>query len=110
MHSFDIWSKWLWVYSLEEPFFYREEWGSGAALSNQIFDCSPTKLLNSKVTKSKVKPNARPVVKTPQGTLLHYIEQLHDEITKMVNEDFIEGLLEKEEQGTYISNLVTYKK
>lgn len=49
-------------------------------------------------------------MKTPQGTLLHYTEQLHDEITKMVNEDFIEGLLEKEEQGTYISNLVTYKK
>ena len=84
--------------------------GGGGALSNQIFDCSPTKLLNSKVTKSKVKPNARPVVKTPQGTLLHYIEQLHDEITEMVNEDFIEGLLEKEEEGTYISNLVTYKK
>ena len=56
--------------------------------------------------KIHVRPNANPVVQPPRRIPLHYVDQLRDEIIKMVDEDIIECPLETEEPGTYISNLV----
>ena len=52
------------------------------------------------------RPNVNPVVQPPWHIPLHYVDRLLAEIKKMVDEDIIEGPLETEEPGTYISNLV----
>ena len=47
-----------------------------------------------------------PVVQ-PRGRIpLHYMDRLEVELKKMLEEDIIEGPLEEEEPGTFISNLV----
>ena len=46
------------------------------------------------------------MIQPPQHIPLHYVERLQSEITKMSKDDIIEGPLEIEEPGTYISNLV----
>ena len=56
--------------------------------------------------KIHVRSNVNPVVEPPQRIPLHYVDRLLAEIKKMVDEDIIEGPLETEEPGTYISNLV----
>ena len=56
--------------------------------------------------KINVRLNVNPVVQPPRRIPLHYVDRLHDEIIKMVDEDIIEGPQETEEPGTYISNLV----
>ena len=56
--------------------------------------------------KIHVRPNVNLVVQPPRHIPLHYVDRLHDEIIKMVDEDIIESPLETEEPGTYISNLV----
>ena len=56
--------------------------------------------------KIQVHPNATPVIQPPQRIPLHYVERLHSEITKMSKDGIIEALLQIEEPGTYISNLV----
>ena len=56
--------------------------------------------------KIHARPNVNPVVQPPQCIPLYYVDQLHDEIIKMVDKDIIEGPQETEEPGTYIRNLV----
>ena len=56
--------------------------------------------------KIHVRPDVNLVVQPPRHIPLHYVDRLHDEIIKMVDEDIIESPLETEEPGTYISNLV----
>ena len=60
--------------------------------------------------KIQVHPNAIHVIQLPQCIPLHYVEQLQSEINKMSKNDIIEGPLEIEELGTYISNLVITNK
>ena len=56
--------------------------------------------------KIQVHPNATPMIQPPRHIPLHYVERLQTEINKMSMDDIIEGPLEIEEPGTYISNLV----
>ena len=56
--------------------------------------------------KIQVHSNATPVVQPSLRIPLHYMERLQSEIIKMSKDDIIEGPLEIEEPGTYISNLV----
>ena len=51
-------------------------------------------------------PNAMPIIQPPCRIHLHYMEPLEKELNNMFCSDIIEGPLEVEEPGTYISNLV----
>ena len=50
--------------------------------------------------------NASPVIQPTRRIPLHYIDSLNTEIDKMLRDDIIEGPIEMEEKGTFISNLV----
>ena len=54
----------------------------------------------------QVKPGARPVIQPPRRIPLHYREPLEDHLAKLLEQDMIEGPLQEEERGTWISNLV----
>ena len=54
----------------------------------------------------QVKPGARPVIQPPRRIPLHYREPLEDHLAKLLEQDVIEGPLQEEERGTWISNLV----
>ena len=54
----------------------------------------------------QVKPEARPVIQPPRRIPLHYREPLEDHLAELLEQDVIEGPLQKEERGTWISNLV----
>ena len=56
--------------------------------------------------KIQIRPNAIPVIQPTRRIPLHYIDPLNAEIERMIRDDIIEGPLEIEEPGTYISNLV----
>ena len=55
-------------------------------------------------------PNATPMIQPHRCISLHYVERIQNEINKMSKDDIIEGPLEIEEPGTYISNLVITNK
>ena len=56
--------------------------------------------------KIQVREDAIPVIQPPRRIPLHYIDRLEAELEKMKHEDIIEGPLEIEEPGTFLSNLV----
>ena len=56
--------------------------------------------------KIHVKPNAMPVIQPPRRIPLHYREKAKKEIMKMIEDDVLEGPIEVEEPGTFLSNLV----
>ena len=61
--------------------------------------------------KIQVKSNAVPVIQAPRRIPLHYRERAKAELEKMISEDIIEGLIDTEEPGTFLSNLfITDKK
>ena len=55
--------------------------------------------------KIQLHPNAMPTIQPPRRIPVHYMEPLEKELN-MIRDDIIEGPLEAEEPGTYISNLV----
>ena len=61
--------------------------------------------------KIQVKSNAVPVIQAPRRILLQYREYAKAELEKMISEDIIEGPIDIEEPGTFLSNLaITDKK
>ena len=56
--------------------------------------------------KIQVSKNAVPIIQPRRGNPLHYVDRLEKELKKMLDEDIIEGPLDEEEPGTFISNLV----
>ena len=56
--------------------------------------------------KIQVKSNAVPVIQAPRRIPLHYRERAEAELRKMIFEDIIEGPIDIEEPGTFLSNLV----
>ena len=54
----------------------------------------------------QVEKDATPVIQPRRKIPLHYVDKLEEEIKKMIEEDIIEGPLDEEEKGTFISNLV----
>ena len=54
----------------------------------------------------QVRENAVPVVQPQRRIPLHYMDRLKTELEKMLSEDIIEGPIQVEEPGTFISNLV----
>ena len=56
--------------------------------------------------KIQVREDAIPVIQPPRRIPLHYMERLEAELKKMKSEDIIEGPLDLEEPGTFLSNLV----
>ena len=54
----------------------------------------------------QVRDDAVPVVQPQRRIPLHYMDRLKVELEKMLKEDIIEGPIEVEEPGTFISNLV----
>jgi len=54
----------------------------------------------------QVEKDATPVIQPRRKIPLHYVDKLEVEIKKMLEEDIIEGPLDEEENGTFISNLV----
>ena len=56
--------------------------------------------------KVQLHPNATPVIQPPRKIPLHYLKPLETELMNMLGDDVIEGPIEIEEPGTYISNLV----
>ena len=51
-------------------------------------------------------PETVPIIQPPRRIPLQYIERTKVEIEKMLSEDIIEGPIEMEEPGTFLSNLV----
>ena len=56
--------------------------------------------------KINVMKEAVPIIQPRRRIPLHYVDRLEKEIKKMLDEDIIEGPLDEEEPGTFISNLV----
>ena len=56
--------------------------------------------------KIQVKPNAVPVIQAPRRIPLHYKKRAKAELEKMISEDIIEGPIDIEEPGTFLSNMV----
>ena len=56
--------------------------------------------------KIQIRKDAVPVIQPGRRIPLHYMERLESELKKMKDEDIIEGPIEIEEPGTFISNLV----
>ena len=56
--------------------------------------------------KIQVKSNAVLVIQAPRRIPLRYGERAKAELEKMISEDIIEGLIDTEEPGTFLSNLV----
>ena len=56
--------------------------------------------------KIQVRKGAVPVIQPQRRIPLHYMDRLEAELKKMLEEDIIEGPIEIEEPGTFISNLV----
>ena len=54
----------------------------------------------------QIEKNAVPVIQPRRRIPLHYIDRLETELKEMVKQDIIEGPLDEEEKGTFISNLV----
>ena len=50
--------------------------------------------------------DAVPIIQPRRRIPLHCVDRLESEIKKMLDEDIIEGPLDEEEPGTFISNLV----
>ena len=59
-----------------------------------------------KPIKVQVREDAIPVIQPARRIPLHYIGRLEDELKKMLKEDIIEGPIDVEEPGTFLSNLV----
>ena len=53
-----------------------------------------------------MKAEANPSIQPQRRIPLQYTDKLEHEIEKMLEEDIIEGSIEKEEPRSYISNLV----
>ena len=60
--------------------------------------------------KIQVKSNAVPVIQAPRRIPVHYRERATAELEKMISEDIIEGPIDIEEPGTFLSNLVITNK
>ena len=56
--------------------------------------------------KIQFQEDATPTIQPPRRIPLHYMSRLEEELKKMKSEDIIEGPLDIEEPGTFISNLV----
>ena len=56
--------------------------------------------------KIQVKSNAVSVIRAPRRIPLHYRERAKPEFEKMISEDIVEGPMDIEESGTFLSNLV----
>ena len=56
--------------------------------------------------KIQVKEGVKPIIQPARRIPLHYRQPLKDHIQELVQEGVIEGPLEEEEEGTWISNLV----
>ena len=56
--------------------------------------------------KIQVREDAVPVIQPPRRIPLHYLDRLETELEKMKAEDIIEGPIDIEEPGTFLSNLV----
>jgi transposase InsO family protein len=56
--------------------------------------------------KIQLTENVIPVIQPARRIPLHYIKPLEDHLEEMLEQDVIEGPLEEEEEGTWISNLV----
>ena len=56
--------------------------------------------------KINVTKEVTPVIQPRRRIPLHYMDRLEVELEKMLKEDIIEGPLDEEEPGTFISNLV----
>lgn len=56
--------------------------------------------------KIKLKENVTPVIQPTRRIPLHYVKPLEDHMKELLAEDVVEGPLEEEEEGTWISNLV----
>ena len=54
----------------------------------------------------QVKPTAVPIIQPPRRIPFQYLERTKLEVEKMLDEDVIEGPIEIEEPGTFLSNLV----
>ena len=48
----------------------------------------------------------KPIIQPPRKIPLHYVKPLEDHLEELLKEDVIEGPLQQEEPGTWISNLV----
>ena len=60
--------------------------------------------------KIQVNSDAKPVIQAPRRIPLHYRDRLKKELEKMIQEDVIEGPIQLEEPGTFLSNLVVTDK
>merc|ERR1712048_311865 len=56
--------------------------------------------------KIQVHEDATPVIQPGRKIPLHYMEKLKTELERMKREDIIEGPIEVEEPGTFLSNIV----
>ena len=56
--------------------------------------------------KIQVEDGATPVIQPPRRIPMHYREPLREHLKEMLEQDVIEGPLQEEEAGTWISNLV----
>ena len=56
--------------------------------------------------KIQMAEDIKPVIQPPRRIPLHYIQPLKDHLKEMVEEEVIEGPLQEEEEGSWISNLV----
>ena len=71
----------------------------------EVFTDSTGKFKGSPI-KIQVREDAVPVIQASRRIPLHYMDRLEAELKKMVKEDIIEGPIEMEEPGTFLSNLV----
>ena len=86
--NLDIEDKMNWVAEEFKPLFQGIGWYKGSPIQIQV------------------KPGARPVIQPPRRIPLHYREPLEDHLAELLEQDVIEGPLQEEERGTWISNLV----
>merc|ERR1712041_10655 len=60
--------------------------------------------------KIQVKEGISPVNQPPRRIPLQYVEPLKEHVAELVEADVVEGPLQEEEEGTWISNLVITEK
>ena len=56
--------------------------------------------------KIQVREGIQPVIQPPRRIPIHYLKPLQDHLEELIQGDVIEGPLQEEEEGTWISNLV----
>ena len=61
---------------------------------------------NGEPVRIQLEENVKPVIQPPRRIPLHYVQPLNDHLEELLKEDVIEGPINQEEQGTWISNLV----